>query len=405
VSKTKIHKSQNSVWKFVIVVGILQMMQPLTVDPYLASGPQISSDLNVDSALIQLSLSALTIGFALGQFIAGPISDSIGRRRPLLASGILYVAVTLMNIFAWNIEVFMTTRFLQGLAGSAVAVIGNAIIRDRYSGQELMLVFGKLFLIQGAAWFIGPFFGSQILAVTNWRGISGIISIFAVAGVMMAFKFLGETLAHEDRREDIFKGMGARFIHVFSDRIYVGLMLVSMTSAIAVWTFLSCAPFVYGEQFGLEPMQFGLFMTAHSFSGYVGAQLVSYLARKYQAKWLLTAAFAGLIIFGFAVYFAAWASAPLALVAILICGFFLAFGMTLPTIGALSLAGHGEEAGTAASVLAVVTSASTALAGPVFTSLDKSNFVAAATMATTVAITGLIFMLTVVRPKSAPNLT
>jgi DHA1 family bicyclomycin/chloramphenicol resistance-like MFS transporter len=310
-----------------------------------------------------------------------------------------------MNIFAWNIEVFMTTRFLQGLAGSAVAVIGNAIIRDRYSGQELMLVFGKLFLIQGAAWFIGPFFGSQILAVTNWRGISGIISIFAVAGVLMAFKFLGETLAHEDRREDIFKGIGARFLHVFSDRIYVGLMLVSMTSAIAVWTFLSCAPFVYGEQFGLEPMQFGLFMTAHSFSGYVGAQLVSYLARKYQAKWLLTAAFAGLIVFGFAVYFASLASAPLALVAILICGFFLAFGMTLPTIGALSLAGHGEEAGTAASVLAVVTSASTAFAGPVFTSLDKSNFVAAATMATTVAIIGLIFMLTVVRPKSAPNLT
>jgi DHA1 family bicyclomycin/chloramphenicol resistance-like MFS transporter len=178
-----------------------------------------------------------------------------------------------------------------------------------------------------------------------------------------------------------------------------------MTSAIAVWTFLSCAPFVYGEQFGLEPMQFGLFMTAHSFSGYVGAQLVSYLARKYQAKWLLTAAFVGLIVFGFAVYFAALASAPLALVAILICGFFLAFGMTLPTIGALSLAGHGEEAGTAASVLAVVTSASTAFAGPVFTSLDKSNFVAAATMATTVAIIGLIFMLTVVRPKSAPNLT
>ncbi|MEY4434836.1 MAG: hypothetical protein RIR16_876 [Actinomycetota bacterium] len=390
-----------------IVVGILQMMQPLTVDPYLASGPQISSDLNVDSALIQLSLSALTIGFALGQFIAGPISDSIGRRRPLLASGILYVAVTLMNIFAWNIEIFMATRFLQGVAGSAVSVIGNAIIRDRYEGQKLMLVFGKLFLIQGAAWFIGPFFGSQILAITDWRGISVIIAIFAVAGVLMAFKFLGETLAHEDRREDIFKGMGARFLHVFRDRIYVGLMLVSMSAAIAVWTFLSCAPFVYGKQFGLEPMEFGLLMTAHSFSGYIGAQLVSYLARKYQAKWLLTAAFAALIVFGFAVYFAASASAaaPLALVSTLICFFFLCFGMCLPTIGALSLAGHGEEAGTAASVLAVVTSASTAIAGPLYTSLDKSNFVSAASLATTVAIVGLIFMLTVVRPKSAPNLT
>lgn len=392
-------------WKFVIVVGILQMMQPLTVDPYLASGPQIAIDLAVDPALIQLSLSALTIGFALGQLIAGPISDAIGRRKPLLIAGVAYILFSLLNVFAWNVELFMATRMMQGLTGSAVAVIGNAIIRDRYEGQQLMLVFGKLFLIQGAAWFIGPFFGSQILAVTNWRGISVIIGLFGLAGVAMAFKYLGETLAHEDRRDEIFKGMASRFAHVLHDRIYVGLILVSITTAVSVWTFLSCAPFVYGNQFGLEPMQFGLLMTAHSFSGYVGAQLVSYLARFFQAKWLLTVALGASIAFGLAIYFAVDSGANLTVVALLICGFFLAFGMTLPTIGALSLASHGAEAGTAASVLAVATSTSVALAGPLFTALDKSTFSAAALSASITVTIGLVLMLTVVRPKSAPNLT
>lgn len=381
------------------------MMQPLTVDPYLASGPQIAKDLAVDPALIQLSLSALTIGFALGQLVAGPISDAIGRRKPLLFAGIAYILFSLLNVFAWNVEFFMATRLLQGLTGSAVAVIGNAIIRDRYSGQELMLVFGKLFLIQGAAWFIGPLFGSQILAITNWRGISVIIGLFGLAGTVMAFKYLGETLAHEDRRDEIFKGMASRFAHVLHDRIYVGLIMVSITTAVSVWTFLSCAPFVYGNQFGLEPMQFGLLMTAHSFSGYLGAQLVSYLARRYQAKWLLTIALVAAIAFGLATYLAVVAGADLAVVAVLICGFFLAFGMTLPTIGALSLASHGAEAGTAASVLAVATSVSVALAGPLFTALDKTNFAAAAISAAITVAIGLTLMLTVVRPKSAPNLT
>ena len=397
--------TQRQRWKFILIIGGLQTLQPFSLDPYLPSGPIIARGFDVPDSMIQLTLSALSLGFALGQLIAGPLSDSIGRRRPMLVGSLLFVLASAFVALAPNLEMFFVSRFIQGVAGAAVLVVGNAVMRDLYDGFPLLKVMGRVFLIQALAWFIGPFAGSQLLQFMDWRGVSLILGAFAVTMLTLAFRYLPETLKHEDRRDQMFSGMALRFVHVLKDRIYVGLVVISMFNGVSLWAYLVVAPFVLTNQYGLTPAEFGLILTANSFGAYLGVQFSSKIAQRIPAQWLLVGVHIASVILGVVLFAISAGQPPLWLPVGLIWLFVFAFGMTVTPIGALSLAPHGEEAGTAASLMAVLNSLAITAAGPLYTTLSKQNM---SGVGITIAVShalALLAMVTIVHPRKVPALT
>ena len=396
--------TQRERWKFILIIGGLQTLQPFSIDPYLPSGPIIARGFDVPDSMIQLTLSALTLGFALGQLIAGPLSDSIGRRKPMLIGSAIFVLASAFVAMAPSLELFFASRFIQGLAGAAVLVVGNAVLRDLYGGLPLLKVMGRVLLIQALAWFIGPFAGSQLLQFMDWRGVALVFGTFAVVMLILALRFLPETLKHEDRRDEIFAGMAKRFVHVLKDRIYVGLLIISMFSSVALWAYLVVTPFVLTNQYGLTPGEFGLILTANSFGAYLGVQFSSKIAQKIPAQWILVGIQIVSIVLGVALLAVSVAQPPLWLIVSLIWIFVFCFGMTVTPIGALSLAPHGEEAGTAASLMAVLTSLAITAAGPVYTTLSKNDMTGVGAAIAVSSLIALLAMVTIVNPRKVPSL-
>jgi DHA1 family bicyclomycin/chloramphenicol resistance-like MFS transporter len=402
VSSPKI--TQRERWKYILIIGGLQTLQPFSLDPYLPSGPIIARGFDVPDSMIQLTFSALTLGFALGQLITGPLSDSIGRRKPMLIGSAAFVLATIFVSLAPNLEMFFVSRFIQGIAGAAVFVVGNAVVRDLYEGLSLLKVMSRVLLIQALSWFIGPFAGSQLLQFMDWRGVSLIIGSFAVLMLITATRYLPETLHHEDRRDEIFSGMLKRFNYVLKDRIYVGLLIISSLNSVALWSYLIVTPFVLTNQFDLAPEQFGLLLTLNSFGAYLGVQVSSKLAQRVPAQWILLTMHLVSIGFGVALLFTAAINPPLWLVATIIWLFVFGFGMTVTPIGALSLAPHGNEAGTAASLMAVITSLALTAAGPLYASLSKQDMSGVGTTIAILHVVALIAMVTIVNPRKVPSL-
>ena len=397
--------TQRQRWKFIFLIGGLQALQPFSLDPYLPSGPIIARDFAVDNSLIQLTLSALTVGFAIGQLVAGPLSDAIGRRKPLLFASTLYVLASYLVFIAPSMEFFFAARLLQGMSGAAALVVGNAIIRDLYEGLPMLKMMGRVLLIQASAWFIGPFAGSQLLVIMDWRGVSLILGCYAVFMLVASFMFLTETLHRDNRRDTVFAGMLKRFAYVLHDRIYVGLLLVQIMVGIGLWAYLSAMPFVFTQQFGLAPEQYGLLLTLNSVGAYIGVQLSSKLAQYIPAQWLLVGALSMSLIVGAILTLISNTQPPLWLVAGLIWLFLVAFGLTVTPIGALSLAPHPNEAGTAASLMLVLGSLATSAAGPLYAALPKETAFGVGLTMVAAHLISLTVMFTVVRPKSVPALT
>src|ERR687886_2385638 len=73
-----------------LTLGAFVAVGPLTIDMYLPALPTITEDLRTTAPTVQLTLTGTLVGLALGQLVLGPLSDALGRRRPLLAGTALH---------------------------------------------------------------------------------------------------------------------------------------------------------------------------------------------------------------------------------------------------------------------------------------------------------------------------
>ena len=175
----------------VVFLGLLTAITPLATDLYLPALPIMPSELNTSASNIQMTIGVMTFGVALGQLFGGPISDTMGRKLPLITGNLLCVISSIICAYAPSIEILLLGRFLQGLTGSVGVVIAKAIARDFAFGQELTKLFALLMMVNGLAPVIAPLIGGQLLLFTTWRVIFVILAIFSailLAGSLLFVK-------------------------------------------------------------------------------------------------------------------------------------------------------------------------------------------------------------------------
>ncbi len=186
--------------KIVIVLGALSAFGPLSIDLYLPGLPELSHDLGAKAWEGQLTLTSCLAGLALGQLLAGPLSDRLGRRRPLLVGLIGYVAASVACAAAPSVYVLTGLRLVQGFAGAAGIVIARAVVRDLRSGAAAARLFSVLMLITGLAPALAPILGGQLLRLTSWRGLFVALAAIVLTVLVATAAWLPETLP-PDRRE------------------------------------------------------------------------------------------------------------------------------------------------------------------------------------------------------------
>jgi MFS transporter, DHA1 family, multidrug resistance protein len=185
--------------RMVVVLGGLTMFGPLSLDLYLPALPQLADDLNASASAAQLSITACLVGLAVGQLVAGPLSDRLGRKRPLMIGLVAYLLASVACALAPSATVLIALRLIQGLGGAAGIVISRAIARDLYSGSALMIFFSRLLLIAGLAPVLAPILGGQLSRIMSWRGIFGVLAGFGAALLLAGWFGLNETLPPERR--------------------------------------------------------------------------------------------------------------------------------------------------------------------------------------------------------------
>ena len=153
-----------------VVLAGLSAFAPVTTDLYLPALPRLGRDLGVTAASVEVTLTMCVVGIAVGQLLVGPLSDTLGRRRPLLAGLVLFVASSLGCAAAPSIAALDILRLLQGISGATGIVIARAMVRDMYSGVEAARLYATLGAIIPLAPILAPTVGGAILLVTSWRG-------------------------------------------------------------------------------------------------------------------------------------------------------------------------------------------------------------------------------------------
>ena len=192
------NKNTNSTLFLEALLGILSAFGPFVMNTYLAGLPQIAEYYSAQPAAVQLSLATCTVGLAIGQFVFGTVSDSFGRKTPLLISLGIFVLASWACIYAPTVELFVAVRFFQGLAAAGGVVISRSIAADCYTGSALARMFGAIGMINGVSTVASPMVGGFFIGALGWKAVFWLL--MALGGVMIAMSlFLCESHPREKR--------------------------------------------------------------------------------------------------------------------------------------------------------------------------------------------------------------
>lgn len=246
----------------ILVLGALITLGPLTIDMYLPALPKIGEELSVSSSVAQLTLTGTLAGLALGQLVVGSLSDSLGRRRPLLAGIVLHMAASVLCFLAPNIAVLGIARGLQGMGASAAAVVAIAVVGDLYSGNTAATVMSRLMLVLGVAPVLAPSLGAAVLLKASWRWVFVALVILAGLLLVMAALALPETLPTSHRRPLKVGGIMRTYGRLLHDARFVILVLVAALGMSGLFAYISAAPFVLQGRYGLDQQMFAAVFAA-----------------------------------------------------------------------------------------------------------------------------------------------
>ncbi|QFG20547.1 multidrug effflux MFS transporter [Actinomadura sp. WMMB 499] len=338
----------------VAVLGALTAIAPLSTDLYLPALPEVADDLSTGASLAQLTLTGCLIGLALGQAVAGPLSDALGRRRPLLAGMVVYAVASLLCAVAPTVETLVGARFVQGAAGAAGIVIARAIVRDLYQGVAAARFFSMLMLVTGLAPILAPVIGGQLLRVVPWPGLFAALAAVGVLLFFAALLGLRETLPAGERQAGGVRATLGTFGSLLHDRSFVGYVLTIGLSFAAMFVYISGSPFVLQDVYGLSAQEFSTAFGVNAVGIMIAGQVGGRLAGRVPLTRLLAAGLA-IVLAGGALLLVA-VLAGLGLPAALPGMFLVASGqgLVLPNTTALALSDRAPRtAGSASALLGV----------------------------------------------------
>ena len=187
--------------EFVVVIAAIMALNPLAMDMMLPALPAIGASLDIDVPNhLQMVLSAFLIGFGVGQFVIGPLSDRFGRRPVLLGGMVLYGLASVLAIAAPSFATLLLARALEGLGTSATRVIATSIVRDCYAGRRMASVVSLAMMVFIAVPVVAPSFGQAVMLLTHWRGIFAVLMLYGIVALAWSLLRLPETLPASERK-------------------------------------------------------------------------------------------------------------------------------------------------------------------------------------------------------------
>ncbi|WP_424150115.1 multidrug effflux MFS transporter [Selenomonas noxia] len=332
-----------------IFLGVLTAIAPLSTDMYLPALPEVQQDFAVSTSLVQMTLTMTTLGMALGQILVGPLSDLLGRRRPLFIGMLVFIGATLGCVLAGDIYRFLFFRFFAGFAGASGIVIARAIARDVCVGAELTRFFSVLMMVNGLAPIIAPVIGGQILLFSEWRTTFVLLTLIGVflAGATLIYR---ETLPKNERNKNITDSL-KKFPALLHDRYFLGHCLLQCFVFGAFFSYLSGSSFIFQNIYAVSPQVYSIIFAVIGagllLTGALPARLAGRVPDIVMLKYAVLVPLIGsaLLLLGF--YF----SAPLIIILIVLFITIVPLSVMGAASFSLALSRQGKNAGSASALI------------------------------------------------------
>ncbi|ANX10768.1 MFS transporter [Fictibacillus arsenicus] len=313
----------------VYLVAFAAFLGPFSQTIYVPLIPEVTKELHTTSFLVNFSISIYTIFLALMQMVYGPLTDSIGRRKVMLAGILIYLIATIGCFLSGAIESLLVFRSLQAVGIAAGSVVAVTVIGDLFEGKDRIQPMGTFQMMVSLGPVLGPVAGGFLSGSFDFHMI--FIALLCVGLIVFAgnFVYLKETKPKENKKQN-FKFTD--FINILKNRIGFSVIGIGFIQYYALYNFLVFLPGIMSERYGLSAEQKGLVFLPLSLGIVVGSFIGGKLRNFDERKVVVGTAFLNVLSL---LFFILVSDVSLSMLIVSISLFGLFLGMSLPVQTAL----------------------------------------------------------------------
>jgi DHA1 family bicyclomycin/chloramphenicol resistance-like MFS transporter len=240
-----------------IVLALLSALSPFATDTFLSAMPTMAKDFNVGINKIEFTITFYFIGFALGQFFGGPLSDSYGRKT-LASIGLIIYGISAFSIpFSKNIEMVWVLRIVQAIGGGFASVTNMAFVRDWFHGKQFAKLVSVITMVMMLAPLVAPFIGGALMTNNQWGNIFYFMAAVALIILIILLVIMPESRKKEELTYSLTrKQLIGKYKLIFSSKSTSFLVFAIGFSISAMFAFITTASFIYLDFFQIESSSF-----------------------------------------------------------------------------------------------------------------------------------------------------
>ena len=266
--------------KFTWLMAALTMLGPFSIDTYLPAFPAMQAALPATEVQMQLTLTVYFIGFAVVSLFHGAISDSIGRKPVIVGTLCVHAVASVGCALSGSIESLLIFRALQGCFAGAGFVVGRAVVRDIFSGDEAQRQLSRIQMLFAAAPIIAPILGGWLVAHLAWPSIFWFLGAFAVMLTVWSVLSLPESHAVENRLPLAIKPLARTYWRIFFNKTFQTLAAIPGINFIGFFVYIAGAPAFLITHLSLTTKDFAVLFVP----GITGITLAAYCSGRFAGR-------------------------------------------------------------------------------------------------------------------------
>lgn len=238
---------------FILILSGLMAFTSLSTDIYLPAMPTMAEDLQGN---VELTVTGFLIGFAIAQLIWGPISDHLGRRKPLFIGMVFFIIGSAGCAMSTSITQIVFWRVFQALGACTGPMLARAMIRDLFARTRAAQMLSTLVLVMAIAPIAGPLIGGQIIRLSTWHSVFWLLVVIG-ALMFISLNWLPETLPEEKRVKASLAGAFRHYRSLLANGHFMCYTLSLTCYYVAAYAFITGSPFVYISYYHVDPQHYG----------------------------------------------------------------------------------------------------------------------------------------------------
>jgi len=335
------------------ILGALATITPFAIDLYLPSFGQIADEFGTTPAKISLSVSSYFIGMAIGQMLYGPLLDRFGRKKPLYAGLVVFMAASIACSLADGTESLIAFRFLQALGGSVAWVAALAMVRDFFPVRDSAKIFSLLFLVIVVSPLLAPTVGGFITTALGWRFIFITLALIAAAIMPIVHFYLPDGQEPDTSVSLRVRPLANTFLGVLVQPQFATFVFSGAFSFSTLFIYVAGSPVIFMEIFKVGPQVYGGIFALLSVGFIGGSQVNIFLTKRIGSDRIFRVALACQLIATFLFLFLAlndWIGLYTCIVMLFVC--LTCIGLINPNASALAIAPFTRNIGSASALMA-----------------------------------------------------